>query len=329
MSARVLSGIRPTGKLHLGNYFGAVQQFLELQNNPDNDCFFFSADLHALTTIKEPIPLKENSLRVIREYLACGVDPDKATIYRQSDIPEIPYLYSLLAMVAPLGMLQRCTTFKEKSRQQTDGKHIASAGLLTYPILQTADILTVKANIVPVGEDQKQHLEMAEDFTRRFNNKFNTNLTIPTMRLSKGIRVPGLDGSGKMGKSDGNTIDLLEDPKSIIKKVKSAKTDTGPVVDKEMSAEMSNLFYLMKLCSSKETTNYFMEKYNNGEQRFYGEMKGALANDIIALLEPIRENYYSAACSASIANEVLAAGADKVRVIAREVLDEAKAGVGL
>ncbi len=329
MSVRVLSGIRPTGKLHLGNYFGAVQQFLELQNDPNNDCFFFAADLHALTTIKEPIPLRENSLRIIREYLACGVDPEKATIYRQSDVPEIPYLYALLSMVAPLGLLQRCTTFKEKSKQQTDAKYSASAGLLTYPILQTADILIAKANIVPVGEDQKQHLEMAEDFTRRFNNKFKTNLTIPKMRLSKGVRVPGLDGSGKMGKSDGNTIDLLEDPKSIIKKVKSAKTDTGPVIGEEMGVEMTNLFYLMKLCSTEETNTYFLDKYNKGEQRFYGEMKGALANDIVALLEPIRENYHSNACSEKVANEVLEAGAEKVRIIAREVLDEAKAGVGL
>jgi tryptophanyl-tRNA synthetase len=149
------------------------------------------------------------------------------------------------------------------------------------------------------------------------------------MRLSKGIRVPGLDGSGKMGKSDGNTIDLLEDPKSIIKKVKSAKTDTGPVIGEEMSLEMKNLFYLMKLCSSKDTSDYFLEKYNKGEQRFYGEMKGTLANDIVTLLAPIRENYHSDACSAKIANEVLEVGAEKVRIIAREVLDEAKAGVGL
>lgn len=329
MTKRVLSGIRPTGKLHLGNLLGAVEQFVEMQEDSNNECFFFSADLHALTTIKGPLDIRKNTNRIIREYLASGVNPKKATIYRQSDVPEITYFYTLLSMITPTGFLQRCTTFKEKSKQQEDSNSITSLGLLAYPVLMAADILIVKSDIVPVGHDQLQHLEMTRDIAQKFNNAFDTALIMPQAREFSAIRVPGLDGSGKMGKSDGNTIDLIEDPKSIIKKVKSAKTDSGPVSGQEMSQEMKNLYYLMELCSSKDIYNEFLDMYNRGEQRFYGAMKQQLANDIVAKLEPIRERYHSADCSAEIAEDVLAEGSKKARVIAQEVLEDARSKIGI
>lgn len=329
---RILSGIRPTGKLHLGNLLGAVQSFVELQNQPDKECYFFAADLHALTTITGPIDLRNNSVRVIREYLACGLNPNQSVLYRQSDVPEIPYFATLLSMVAGYGRLQNCTTFKDKSEKQQAAGAGITAGLFNYPVLMAADILIVRANYVPVGEDQLQHLEMAREFARRFNRMFDTDLIDPEpwKGSREPLRVPGLDGSGKMGKSDGNTIDLVEDPDSIRKKVMNAKTDLGPVKGEEMSQEMKNLYLLMELCSSPDIYADFKSRYDDGEQRFYGEMKAQLAEDIIALLAPIRDRYESSPeCSEAAAEEILADGASKARAIAKEVLEDARTKMGI
>ncbi|GHU12609.1 hypothetical protein FACS1894185_6910 [Betaproteobacteria bacterium] len=222
----VLSGIRPTGNLHLGNYFGAVQSFIKLQH--EYNCFFFIADWHSLTTHPKPENIRKSAKTILAEYLACGIDPEKATIYVQSDVHEVLELYLYLNMNAYLGELERVTSFKEKVRQQPDN---INAGLQTYPTLMAADIIIHKANKVPVGKDQEQNMEMARKFARRFNTMYGVEYfpEPASFHLSeKAVKVPGLDGSGKMGKSEGNAIYLVDDEKTIKKKVMKAVTDAGP-----------------------------------------------------------------------------------------------------
>ncbi|MGE5448212.1 MAG: tryptophan--tRNA ligase, partial [Bacteroidales bacterium] len=223
----VVSGIRPTGNLHLGNYFGAVRSFIKMQQ--DYNCYFFIADIHSLTTHPTPANLQAGVKQVLAEYLACGIDPEKATIFIQSDVTEVLELYTFLNMNAYLGELERTTSFKEKARSNPEN---VNAGLLTYPVLMAADIIIHKARFVPVGKDQEQNLEMARKFAGRFNRMYNHELfPLPQPFTFDGkdmIKVPGLDGSGKMGKSEGNGIFLYEDPKDIRKKVMRAVTDAGP-----------------------------------------------------------------------------------------------------
>lgn len=330
----VLSGIRPTGDLHLGNWSGAVTKFLQLQDMEGYDRFYFVADLHALTTITGPIDVRSGTLHMIRQYLACGLDPQKATIYRQSDIPEIPYFSTLLGMVAGHGRLENCTTFKDKQESQKEKGGRITAGLFNYPVLMAADILIVRANFVPVGADQNQHLEMCREFAGSMNSMFGTSLPQPVnfeIGDGKPVRVPGLDGSGKMGKSSGGKpINLISDADTIRKQILAAKTDTGPEVGKPMSPEMENLFTFMSNFSKAETVEDFKERYRNGEQRFYGELKLQIANDVIALCDPIRDRYHSdPSCSEEAAIDVLKAGATKVRPIASDVLSDALEKMGV
>mgnify|MGYP000410635593 CR=1 FL=1 len=283
----VVSGIRPTGNLHLGNYFGAVKNFLKMQD--EYKCFFFIADWHSLTTHPHPGNVVENVRKILAEYLACGLDPEKATIYVQSDIKEIAELYLYLNMNAYLGELERTTTFKEKARKQPDN---VNAGLLTYPTLMAADIIIHRAHKVPVGKDQEQNMEMARKFARRFNTIYGSELFPEPASFSytgEGIKIPGLDGSGKMGKSEGNAIYLVDDATTIRKKVMKAVTDSGPTEPNSVKPEViQNLFTLMDVVSSKDTYDYFNEKYNNCEIR-YGDLKKQLAEDIINFNTPIRE----------------------------------------
>src|SRR5210317_2297410 len=223
----VVSGIRPTGNLHLGNYFGAMKNFVKMQES--NRCFFFIADYHSLTTHPTPGDLHGNVKNVLVEYLAAGIDPEKATIYIQSDVPEIAELYLLLNMNAYLGELERCTSFKEKVRKQPDN---VNAGLRTYPTLMAADVIIHKAAKVPVGKDQEQNLEMMRTFARRFNRMYKNDYFPIPKAYNFGqalVKIPGLDGSGKMGKSEGegNAIFLADDPKVIRKKVMRAVSDAG------------------------------------------------------------------------------------------------------
>ena len=274
----VLSGIRPTGSLHLGNYFGAIIQFLELQKAGAN-CYYFVADLHALTSIQKKDSLQKNTLEIVKSYIACGIDPEKALIYKQSDILEIPYLTTILSAITPEGLLRRCTTFKDKAAKE----EIVSLGLLSYPVLMAADILIVGSSLVPVGEDQLQHLEITRDIAQKFNHLFGEVFTIPKAQVMKSIRVPSLDGSGKMGKSDNNTVSLLDSPETILKKVMSAKTDLGPEKGKEMSETMKNFYTIMKLCSNEETYQEYLSKYNRGEQKFYAENRKISTKNTIQL----------------------------------------------
>lgn len=323
----VLSGIRPTGYLHLGNYFGAVRSFVQMQNN--FNCFFFIADIHSLTTHPNPENLQAGVKQVLAEYIACGIDPEKATIFIQSDVPEVSELYTILNMNAYLGELERTTSFKDKARQQPDN---LNAGLLTYPVLMAADILIHKANYVPVGKDQEQHLEMARKFAARFNNMYNREVfPMPQPYTFNGkdmLKIPGLDGSGKMGKSEGNAINLYDDPKDIRKKVMRAVTDSGPTEPNQEKPEaIRNLYTLMEAVSTPDTVAHFNDLYNKCEIR-YGDMKKQLADDIIAFTEPIRNRIIEIMKDDEYLSKSAKLGAEKARASASKTLQEVKEVVG-
>lgn len=322
----VLSGIRSTGNLHLGNYFGAVRNFVRMQH--EYNCYFFVADYHSLTTHPTPADLHNNVKQVLAEYLAAGIDPETATLYVQSDVPEIPELYLLLNMNAYIGELERTTTFKEKVRTQPEN---VNAGLLTYPVLMAADIIIHRAHKVPVGKDQEQNLEMTRRFARRFNNMYNVeyfHMPEPYNFGEELVKVPGLDGTGKMGKSTGNGIYLAEDPKSIRKKVMRAVTDSGPEVPNQPMAEpIQNLFFMMKLMSEKDTYDFFLEKYNDCSIR-YGDLKKQLAEDIITFTSPLREKILEIQNDDAYLSKVVRMGAEKARASASQTLKEVREIIG-
>jgi len=323
----VLSGIRSTGNLHLGNYYGAVRNFVKMQH--DYKCFFFIADLHSLTTHPKPDDWMASVKQVLCEYLAAGIDPEIATVYIQSDIPEIPELYLILNMLAYKGELERTTTFKDKARQQTDN---INAGLLTYPVLMAADIIIHKANKVPVGKDQEQHLEMARNFAGRFNNLYGVDFfPLPdAFNFGKNlIKIPGLDGSGKMGKSEGNGIYLSDDSKTVEKKVMRAVTDSGPThKNQKMPEAIKNLFTIMEVVSTPDTHSYFHEKYNNCEIR-YGDLKKQLAQDINKILDPIRLRLQDFSSNQDYLRKVVKIGRDKARESASKTLSEVRKIIGI
>ncbi len=324
----VLSGIRPTGNLHLGNYFGAVKNFVKMQET--NECFFFIADYHSLTTHPTPGDLQGNVKQVFVEYLAAGLDPEKATLYLQSDLPENAELYLFLNMNAYLGELERVTTFKEKARIQPNN---VNAGLLTYPTLMAADIIIHKANKVPVGKDQEQNLEMTRTFARRFNHTYGTDFfPLPTAYNfgEQLVKIPGLDGSGKMGKSEGegNAIFLVDDPKKIHKKVMRAVTDSGPTeMNQEKPDVIQNLFSLMEVVSNPDAIDYFNDQYNNCSIR-YGDMKKQLAEDIINFNEPFREKITELSSDDEYIKKVMNLGAEKARDSARKTIAEVRQIIG-
>lgn len=314
--AIVLSGIRPTGNLHLGNYFGAVKNFVKMQET--NECYFFIADYHMLTTHPNPADLQGNARQVIIEYLAAGLDPEKATIYLQSDLPETAELYLFLNMNAYMGELERVTTFKEKARQQPEN---INAGLLTYPSLMAADILIHKSHLVPVGKDQEQHLEMTRTFARRFNRMYKVDY-FPIPRAfnfsDELVKIPGLDGTGKMGKSEGegNAVFLGEDEKSIRKKVMRAVTDSGPTQMNQQKPEpVQNLFSLMNVVSKPEVVEDFDAQYNKCTIR-YGDLKKQLAEDVIAFTAPFRDKIKALKADTAYIDKVIEKGAEKARASA-------------
>jgi len=322
----VLSGIRSTGNLHLGNYFGAVKNFLRMQH--EYNCYFFIADFHSLTTHPTPENLHNSVKQVMAEYLAAGLDPDISTLYIQSDIPEIPQLYLLLNMNAYVGELERTTTFKEKIRNQPDN---VNAGLLTYPVLMAADILIHNSNKVPVGKDQEQNLEMARKFARRFNTIYKVeyfNMPEPFNFGKDLVKVPGLDGTGKMGKSEGNGIFLVDEPSVIRKKVMRAVTDSGPKKhNQKMDEPIKNLFSLLELMSTPDTVEYFRTQYNNCQIR-YGDLKKQLSEDIIAFTTPIRERVYEITRDETYLSRAVRIGAEKARASASKTLREVREIIG-
>lgn len=323
----VVSGIRSTGELHLGNYYGALRNFVKMQK--ENNCFFFIADYHSLTTHPDPKSLHGNVKSVLTEYLAAGIDPEESTIYIQSDVPEVCELYLLLNMHAYMGELSKTASFKDKARKNPEN---VNAGLLTYPTLMAADILLHNADEVPVGKDQEQHLEMTRKFARRFNNIYEVEVfKEPKVYLEKGqelIKIPGLDGSGKMGKSEGNCIYLIDEPKVIEKKVKRALTDEGP---KEMNSVkpdyIENLYTLLNVVSTKEVVDHFEDKWNKCEIR-YGDLKKQLAEDIIKTTSPIRERILDIQNDDAFLHKVTTMGAEKARESARKTIEEVRRVMG-
>lgn len=323
-----MSGIRPTGFLHLGNYFGAMRNYVKLQE--EYTCYFMVADLHALTTHPDTRELKENVHRVLAENIASGIDPQKAALYCQSHIRETAELYLYLNMLAYLGELEKTTTFKDKARLQPDN---INAGLLTYPVLQAADIVLHRATWVPVGKDQEQHLEMARNFVKRFNHRYGEVFPEP-MAYNFGedlVKVPSLDGSGKMSKSENQlaTLYLADSDDVIRKKVMKAKTDAGPTTaNAPMPDYIENIFQLMRLVSKDDVVSTFEAAYESCSIR-YGDMKKQLAEDMVAFISPIRERAESIRNDTKYLEDVMQLGAEKARASAAETMELVRNAMGL
>lgn len=324
----VVSGIRPTGNLHLGNYFGALRNFIQMQN--EHNCYFFIADYHSLTTHPTPHDLHGNVRQVLVEYLAAGLDPEKATLYVQSDVPETAELYLFLNMNAYMGELERCTSFKDKIRQQPQN---VNAGLLTYPTLMAADIIIHRATKVPVGKDQEQHLEMTRQFSNRFNRMYNVEYFPEPQAFNFGqalVKIPGLNGTGKMGKSEGegNAIFLADEPAAIRKKVMKAVTDGGPTEPNQQKPEViENIFQLMRVVSAPETVLFFDEKYNSCQIR-YGDMKKQLAEDMVAFTAPFRERINELLSDEAYISKVARMGREKAHESAAKTIREVREIIG-
>lgn len=335
MAKKVFSGMRPTGNLHIGHLLGPLQKWQEFQKK--YECFYFVADLHALTTLA-PLKtklLKENTLNMITDWLACGIDPDKSIIFRQSEIPEHSELALLLGMITPISWLLRCPTFKEQAKLQPKN---VNYGLLGYPVLQAADIFLYKAEIVPVGQDQIPHLEMAKEIARIFNQKFGKTFPLPQPLLSKYPKLMGLDRpTEKMSKSFGpqNYIALSDEPKIILEKIKKAVTDIGPqkiqpdkVILAGMSPGVKNLFFLLEAFSDEKTYQYFEGLYKRGSLK-YVELKETLAKNIAEKLTPIREKRKEIEKRKNYVKEILEEGTKKAQKIAQQTLLEVKEKMGL
>jgi tryptophanyl-tRNA synthetase len=329
----VLSGIRPTGFLHLGNYFGAMRNYVRMQD--EFNCYFFVANWHSLTTHPDTKELQANVLRVIAENIACGLDPEKVALYVQSDVPQIAELYLYLNMMAYKGELEKTVTFKEKVRLQPEN---VNAGLLTYPVLQAADILIHRALKVPVGKDQEQHLEMARNYAERFNHRYGEVLPLPYAFNYGGelVKIMSLDGEGKMSKSENqmNTLYLADEDDVIRKKIMKAKTDGGPLTpNAPMPAYIENLFTLMGLVSSTDTVEKFRSDYNNSSEGNciirYGDLKKQLAEDMAAFIKPIREKATDLQKDTATLQKIMKLGAEKAGESASKTLTLVRSAIGM
>lgn len=318
---RVLSGIQPSGRLHIGNYFGAMQQHLELQS--EHEGFYFIADYHALTSNPDPKDLAERSLDVAMDYLALGLDPEKTVFWRQSDVPEVLELAWLFSCVTPMGLLQRCVSFKDKVAQGLSPNH----GLFAYPVLQAADILAFNSNLVPVGADQKQHIEVTRDIAIRFNNTFGELLTLPDPRIIESVAVvPGIDGR-KMSKSYDNTIEIFAPVKQAKKKIMRVVTDSTPVEDPK-DPSTCNVFALLKLVAEPSELAEWESRYRNGGMG-YGDVKKRLAELMLDYFEPYRQKREDLTNNLDYVHEILAKGAARAKTVARDTLSKAREAVGL
>ncbi|UCG49398.1 MAG: tryptophan--tRNA ligase [Phycisphaerales bacterium] len=317
---RVLSGIQPSGRLHIGNYFGAMRQHLKLQQ--DNECFYFIADYHALTSNPSPADLARYSLEVTMDYLALGLDIDKTVFWRQSDVPEVTELTWLLSCVTPMGLLQRCVSFKDKVAQGLSPNH----GLFAYPVLQAADILIYDSNIVPVGADQKQHIEVTRDIAMRFNGSYGETFVVPEAYIIESVAVvPGLDGR-KMSKSYGNTIEIFEPEESVRRKIMKIVTDSTPV-EEPKDPERCNVFALLRLVASPDELAEWEIRYKNGGVG-YGQAKKRLAELMIEFFRPFRQKRAELENDLGRVENVLAEGASRAKTVAGQTLARARKAVG-
>lgn len=324
----VVSGIRSTGYLHLGNYFGAIRNYIRMQET--FNCYFFVADWHSLTTHPDPKDLRGNVFRVLAENIASGLDPEKVALYVQSDVPEIAELYLLLNMMAYKGELEKVPTFKDKVRLQPEN---VNAGLLTYPVLMSADILVHRAVKVPVGKDQEQHLEMARNFAQRFNNRYGELFPEP-VAFNFGddlVKIPSLDGKGKMSKSENQmaTLFLADTDELIREKLKRAKTDSGTgEPGAPMPETIANLFLLMEQVSTPDVIKHFRDTYDSGTIR-YGDMKKQLGEDMVNFIAPIRDKAFALQNDPAYLNRIMKEGAEKARESAAQTLQQARKLIGI
>jgi tryptophanyl-tRNA synthetase len=317
---RILSGVQPSGKLHLGNYFGAIRQHIALQE--EGECFFFIADLHALTTIKDAAFLRENARAVALDYLALGLDPEKTVFFRQSDVPEVTELAWILATVTGMGLLERAHSYKDKLQRGIT----ASVGLFTYPVLMAADILIYKSNLVPVGQDQVQHIEMTRDMAGYFNQTYRDVFPLPEARLDVAPVVPGTDGK-KMSKSYGNTIEIFAEGKALSGNVMRIVTDSTPV-EAPKDPDKDNVFALYALFATDEEKAALAARYRAGGMG-YGDAKKLLVGKIDAAFGPAREKRRQLAADPKIVDGVLSRGAERARAVAAETLREVREATGL
>jgi tryptophanyl-tRNA synthetase len=321
----IFSGIQPSGSLTIGNYVGAIRQFLELQHT--HNCFFCIVDEHAITVPQDRLKLRQNIRSLAALYLAAGIDPKKATLFIQSEVPAHTQLGWMMQSINYMGELERMTQFKDKS----EGKEAVSAALFTYPSLMAADILLYQSNLVPVGDDQKQHLELTRDLAQRFNNRFTEVFTIPEISIPKvGARIMSLQNpEKKMSKSDENvkaSVFMLDDPKQIEKKIKSAVTDSEGIVkyDKELKPGVSNLLDIHSAFSG-ETIEELERNYLG---KGYGDFKQGVANAVVSVLKPIQDRYYEILESSEL-DDILDEGAQKASLVANKTIQKAKKAMGL
>jgi len=318
---RILSGIQPSGKLHIGNYFGAMRQHLQLQ--ADNEGFYFIADYHALTTAPEPSEFKQRCLDVAMDYIALGLDTEKTVFWRQSDVPEVTELAWILSCVTPMGLLQRCTSYKDKIAQGLSPSH----GLFAYPVLQAADILIFDSHLVPVGADQKQHIEVTRDIALRFNNRYGETFVVPKEHILESVAVvPGLDGR-KMSKSYNNTIEIFEPEKSVRKKVMRIVTDSTPV-EAPKDPEKCNVFAMLRLVASPEELEDWRQKYLAGGTG-YGAVKKRLAELLHEYFAPYRQKRAELEKDPGFVDSVLRNGADRARAVAQATMERVRRATGL
>ena len=320
---RVLSGIQPSGILHLGNYFGAMKQHIELQNDPKNECYFFIANFHTLNTIHDPARLRELTRNVALDYLAMGLDPNRVQLFRQSDVPEVTELAWILATVTGKGLLERATSYKDKVARGIE----ASSGLFYYPVLMAADILIYRSDIVPVGKDQLQHIEMTQDMAGYFNNTYKSDvLKRPEPRLNESPIVPGTDGQ-KMSKSYGNTVDLFGEPKEMRKRIMSIKTDSTPV-EAPKDPTKDNVFALLKLLATPAETAEWEKRYRAGGMG-YGEAKKRLAELYEARFAAPRAARAEWAAREGDVEEILRESGRRARAEAQSLMAEVRNACGV
>ncbi len=318
---RILSGIQPSGKLHIGNYFGMMKPAIELQEQ--GDAYLFIANYHAMTTVQDADTLRQMTTDVALDFLACGIDPERTAFYRQSDVPEVHELAWLLSTVTPMGLLERCHSYKDKIAKGIAASH----GLFAYPVLMAADILAVQSNVVPVGRDQKQHVEVTRDLAIRFNNAFGDVFTIPEPSIRESVAVvPGVDGQ-KMSKSYDNTIEIFMEGKPLKKRVMKVLTDSKELEDPK-DPETCNVFALYKLFATEAELAELAERYRTGGMG-YGHAKTELLGKINEHFGPMREKRAELAADMDYVNDVLRNGAQKASALARETLGKARQAVGL
>ncbi|MFQ6098232.1 MAG: tryptophan--tRNA ligase [Armatimonadota bacterium] len=317
---RALSGIQPSGALHIGNYLAALKQYIALQDQHEG--FYFLADYHALTTIRDPDVMRRYTMSAAIDFLACGLDPERSVLFKQSDVPEVTELTWLLSCVTPMGLLERCHAYKEKVADGASAEH----GLFAYPVLMAADILIYDSDIVPVGQDQKQHVEVTRDIAARFNNTFGETLKLPEPHIVPSVAtVPGLDGR-KMSKSYGNTIEIFADEETTRKRVMSIVTDSTPL-EAPKDPDKCNVMALYRLFASDEEVKEMEERYRAGGYG-YGDAKKELARVINEYFRPMRERRPQLEREPDYVRDVLSQGARRARSQAQETLARARAAAG-